>query len=100
MNNDIWYVLTQHWDEDCCDYSEVDFFTSAKDAVDYAAKLSNDFRSSYEADHFDPDIHAASFLDVRGQDGVPNTLQELLDDANFIKKELLKLSERLNQLKE
>lgn len=53
MNNDIWYVLTQHWDEDCCDYSEVDFFTSAKVAVDYATKLSNDFRSIYEADHYE-----------------------------------------------
>ena len=53
MNNDLWYVLTQHCDEDCCDYSEVDFFTSAKVAVDYATKLSNDFRSIYEADHYE-----------------------------------------------
>lgn len=28
-------------------------FTSAKVAVDYATKLSNDFRSSYEADHYE-----------------------------------------------
>lgn len=53
MNNDLWYVLVQHWDEDCCDYSEVDFFTSAKVAVDYATKISNEFRSSYEADHYE-----------------------------------------------
>lgn len=29
------------------------FFTSAKVAVDYATKLSNDFRSIYEADHYE-----------------------------------------------
>ena len=53
MNNNLWYVLVQHWDEDCYYYSEVDFFTSAKGAVDYATKLSNEFRSSYEADHYE-----------------------------------------------
>ena len=30
MNNDLWYVLVQHWDEDCCDYSEVDFLHPQK----------------------------------------------------------------------
>lgn len=53
MNNNLWYVLVQHWDEDCYYYSEVDFFTSAKGAVDYATKLSNEFRSSCEADHYE-----------------------------------------------
>lgn len=51
--NDLWYVLVQHWDEDCNDNSEVEFFTSAKAAADYATKISDEFRSSYEADHYD-----------------------------------------------
>lgn len=80
---------------------ELEKYTPANECYTFCTRIAHfahDVR--YEADHFDPDVHAASFLDVRGQDGVPNTLQELLDDANFIKKELLKLSERLDQLKE
>lgn len=51
--NDLWYVLTHHWDDDCNNDSEVEFFTSAKAAVDYATKISDEFRYSYEADQYD-----------------------------------------------
>lgn len=80
---------------------ELEKYTPANECYTFCTRIAHfahDVR--YEADHFDPDVHAASFLDVRGQDGVPDTLQELLDDANFIKKELLKLSEKLDQVKE
>lgn len=53
MNNDLWYVLVQYWDDVCEDSADVKFFPSAKAAVDYATKLSNEFRSSYEEDHYE-----------------------------------------------
>ena len=43
----------------------------------------NDLKEYY--DDFDPEEHAEMYIDSRGQNGVPGTIRELLDDADAIK---------------
>ena len=42
-----------------------------------------DLKEYYE--DFDPEEHAEMYIDCRGQNGVPETIRELLDDADEIK---------------
>lgn len=42
-----------------------------------------DLKEYYE--DFDPEEHAEMYIDSRGQNGVPGTIRELLDDADAIK---------------
>ncbi len=52
MNNDLWYVLTHHWDDDCEDWADVKFFPSAKAATDYATEQRDKFSTSYESNNY------------------------------------------------
>ena len=56
MNNDLWYVLTHHWDDDCCDCVDVKFFPSAKAATDYATEQRDKFIASYKSDNYGVEI--------------------------------------------
>lgn len=40
-----------------------------------------------KAVEFDPEKHAESRIPYRGQDGIPNSIRTILDDADIIKKE-------------
>ena len=56
MNNDIWYVLTHRWDDDCNDCADVKFSPSAKAATDYATEQRDKFIASYESDSYGVEI--------------------------------------------
>lgn len=56
MNNDLWYVLVHHWDDDCEDWADVKFFPSAKTATDYAMEQRDKFRTIYESDNYGIEI--------------------------------------------
>ena len=44
---------------------------------------------------FDYEEHASLYIDMRGTRGVPNSIQDLLDDAQDIKNMLLELANNL-----
>ena len=54
--NDLWYVLTHHWDDDCCDDCAIKFFPSAKAATDYAMEQRDKLRTIYESDNYGVEI--------------------------------------------
>ena len=54
--NDLWYVLTHHWDDDCDDRANVKFFPSAKAATDYATEQCDKFSTIYESDNYGVEI--------------------------------------------
>lgn len=56
MNNDLWYVLTHHWDDDCNDCADVKFFPSEKAATDYATEQHDKFIASYKSDNYGVEI--------------------------------------------
>jgi len=49
----------------------------------------------YIADDFDVDEHVELWVDSRGKNGVPNTVRELVEDAEAIKEMLYELAEAL-----
>lgn len=56
MNNDLWYVLIHHWDNDFDCRADVKFFPSAKAATDYAMEQRDKFIASYESDSYGIEI--------------------------------------------
>lgn len=54
--NDLWYVLTHHWDDDCDDRADVKFFPSAKAATDYAMEQRDEFSTGHESDNYGVEI--------------------------------------------
>lgn len=48
-----------------------------------------------EAEHFDVDEHVMTWADKRGHNGVPDTIRELLEDAEAIKTMLNELADAL-----
>lgn len=49
-------------------------------------------------DDFDAEEHAEPFIEIRGQSGVPNSIQDLLDDAHEIAASLEDLANDLRKL--
>ena len=47
------------------------------------------------ADDFDADEHAAMWIENRGNDGVPDDIRTLIDDAKYIKDTLLSVADQL-----
>lgn len=67
--NEMWYVLTQHFDEDCDYDSEVNFFLSEDDAISYAIESAFKFGADYENDYdYDVEVQYGvqryKFIDV------------------------------------
>lgn len=52
------------------------------------------------ANGFDAEEHAEMWIEGRGKNGVPESIKDLLEDAEWIKSTLLKVSEALNTLDE
>lgn len=50
------------------------------------------------ADDFDPDEHAEIWANSRGRNGVPNSIRELIDDADAIKEMLDDMATQLEAL--
>lgn len=51
------------------------------------------------ADDFDAEEHAAMWIGIRGENGVPKGIKKLLNDAEWIKNTLLEVAESLKILK-
>lgn len=56
MNNNHWYVLIHHWDDDFDYRADVKFFPSAKAATDYATEQRDKFIASYKFDNYGVEI--------------------------------------------
>ena len=52
------------------------------------------------AESFDPDEHAELYINMRGKQGVPNSIRALIDDADAIKKMLQELSDKVSEVTE
>lgn len=50
------------------------------------------------ANDFDADEHAEMWVNSRGENGVPNSIRDLLDDAEWIKNTLIEIAEELNNI--
>ncbi len=49
---------------------------------------------------FDPDEHAELYVNMRGQNGVPNSIRDLIEDADAIKQMLQDLSDKVSEVAE
>lgn len=52
----------------------------------------------FQAESFDVDEHVELWIESRGKRGVPNTVREIVEDAEAIQKKLLHVAERINKL--
>lgn len=52
------------------------------------------------ANQFDAEEHAEMWIEYRGKNGVPESIKDLLEDAEWIKNTLLEVGEELNNLDE
>lgn len=52
------------------------------------------------ANNFDSDEHTEMWINSRGKNGVPNSIKELLEDAEWQKEMLLKIAKELSERKE
>lgn len=76
------------------DYIEYQFYTPAGEDFYFTVSKLNEKGELWDyADNFDIDEHVEQWIDMRGQNGVPNTVRELLQDAEWIKDKLLVLAE-------
>ena len=50
------------------------------------------------ADSFDPEEHAEMWIEGRGKNGVPESIRDLLDDADAIKEMLNELADALENI--
>ena len=59
-----------------------------------------DFIRQFEryAEDFDADEHAETYINMRGQNGVPESIKDLLEDAEWQKEMLLEVAKDLNSL--
>ncbi len=82
-------VMLENWSpagEDLVFYVEKD-----EEFVDGVKRLAADF---------DPDDHAEMFVNRRGQNGIPRTIRELIDDADAIDRMLQELAAALAETEE
>lgn len=88
--------------EDTCGYVLIEFWTdTAGQDVPYeydgwdgtAEDLVKDFVR--HAENYDVDEEVELFVDMRGQNGVPSTVREILDDCQEAKDTLMKIAEKL-----
>lgn len=77
-------------------------FSDAGEDFWIEVEMNNDIPSAIEqikayADEFDVDEHVGSWVDYRGENGVPESISELLDDAKDLKEKLNDLYDTLNR---
>lgn len=81
-------------------YRELEFYSDAgEDVIEtvWYDGTPDGFISAFSknADYFDADEHAETWIDQRGRNGVPDSIRELLDDADGIKNKLLSVASML-----
>lgn len=82
---------------------QIEFWSDAGEDVAFYINAANDQEFcdefwNYAAD-FDPDEHAELYVNMRGERGVPETIKELIDDADSIKETLENTAKALCKLK-
>ena len=50
------------------------------------------------AENFDIDDHAEMYIPMRGQNGVPDSISDLVEDAKWIKNTLMEVGSKLRDL--
>ena len=93
-----WYLRSKEINHFCdgTAYIEIEAWSPAGEDLpetveinDTEEELVEQLRKLYE--EFDPDEHVEMWVDKRGQDGVPATIRELINDADAIKGMLFRL---------
>lgn len=88
-DSDNWYGLVEFWTDTAGQDipTEFDFDGTAEDFV-------KEFTE--RAENYDVDEEVEVYVNMRGQNGVPNTIRELLDDCQEAKNTLLEIAVKLN----
>lgn len=86
---DNWYGLVEFWTDTAGQDvpTEFDFDGTAEDFV-------KEFTE--RAESYDVDEEVEVYIDMRGRNGVPETVRELLDDCQEAKDTLMKIAVKLN----
>lgn len=85
-------------DKDC---NEIEFskYSPAGEDFSFVVSYNNDIVKSVKEyyEEFDPDEHATMWIEARGKvSGVPNSIRELIDDAEAIKEMIFELYTHLS----
>ena len=99
-NNITVYNRTEQDGEFCCD---IEFYSNAdEDVIETVWYDGTDsgFIEEFKqlANDFDADEHAEMCIPHRGENGVPDDLRTLIDDAEGIKNKLLSVAEQLEEI--
>lgn len=88
---DSWYGLVEFWTDTAGQDipTEIEFDGAAEDFVDKFAEA---------AERYDVDEEVELFVDMRGKNGVPNTVRELLDDCQEAKDTLMEIAKKLKDV--
>lgn len=99
--NDIYLCDRDEQDGEFC--REIEFYSDAgEDVIEIVwydgtdEGFINGFRTM--TDDFDTDEHAEMWVESRGKNGVPNSIKELLEDAEGIKSTLEKVADELENI--
>ena len=84
-------------------YRDIEFYSDAGEDVCktiWYDGTDSGFIESFRqlAEDFDADGHAEMWVKERGKNGVPDTIRELIDDADSIKNKLLSVAEQLENI--
>lgn len=98
-NNDI--TIREREEHNDQYYREIEFCSpEGEDVVETIWYDGTDegFKKSFEehADMFNVDEHVGDYVDMRGKNGVPESVKDLVDDAEWIKKTLQGIAKELN----
>ena len=87
-----------------CDYTddgrvEIENYSPAGEDLIVCVDVENFPESVDEyARNFDPNEHAAMWIESRGKRGIPSSIRTLIDDADAIKEMLKELADRLAEV--
>lgn len=81
-------------------YREIEFYSDAgEDVIEtiWYDGTNESFCRAFNknADDFDPDDHAEMYVNMRGQQGVPDSIRTLIEDADGIKETLTTVAKEL-----
>lgn len=85
---DSWYGLVEFWTDTAGQDipTEIEFDGTAEDFVRQFVE---------RADNYNVDDEVELYVNMRGKNGVPNTVRELLDDCQEAKDTLMEIAEKL-----
>lgn len=88
--DDSWYGLVEFWTDTAGQDipTEIEFDGTAEDFVKEFCKA---------AENYDVDEKVALYVNMRGKNGVPDTVRELLDDCQEAKDTLMEIAEKLKE---